>query len=627
MREKELSGAQYLVLGCIVLAMAAMPEFVRAQAAPRYQSPIAAPTQQLQLPRLPTPAAKTSETATVVADVVVRVNDQIISRSDIEKARTQILQDAQQQHLSQTETAQLLKDLLRDMIDQQLLLSRAKELDINADADVIRALDDIRKQNGLDTMEALQRAVTASGLSYEDYKEQIRTKILTRDVVSEEVAQRLRPTQMQVQAYYDAHKNEFMQPEQVDLSEILIPTAADASDAVLAQAQAKVNEAETKVKAGTPFEEVAKQYSSDATAAQGGELGLFKRGALGQVLEDATFSLPAGGVTAPIRTRQGFVILKVTQHVPAGVLPLKDIQQQVMEAVYNQAIQPAERAYLTKLRDNAYIVIKAGYLDSGASPSETNSDISFTAYTPPAPKKKPVVQKVRLDRAGHVIPAGGGTTTPTATPAVVTKGGKSADTTGKKPKKVRREKIRFGQAPRTELTAAPDATVQPSDTFAATPGTATEPGSSAAPASNTLVAANAPDPDVNPLEQTDAPTKKTRYAKTEPYHSAPKPKKLSAKAKEKLVAKPSPMTTDEKLAQQQQAAPLGLNGDTTKKPKKPKKVKGVPKERLKEKPAPTPTPVDQTTNPKLNSTIPGVTPAPTPAPTPGAATPDTPPSK
>ncbi len=631
MREKGLSGMRCAVAGCIALAAAAMPGFVRAQASPRYQSPVTAPTPLLQLPKLPTPEAKTSETATVVADVVVRVNDQIISRSDVEKAREQTLQDAQQQHLSPAETAQRLKDLLRDMIDKQLLLWRGKQLDINVDTDVIKYLDDLRKQNHLDSMEDLQKAVTASGQSYEDFKASIREELLTKDVVGEEVSQRLRPTTSQVQAYYDEHKSEFMQPEQVGLSEILIATPADASDAALAQAQARANEAAAKVKAGSPFEEVAKQYSGDPTAAQGGELGLFKRGALGQVLEDATFSLPVGGVTAPIRTRQGFVILKVTQHIPAGVQPLQDVNQQVMEAVYNQAIQPALRAYLTKLREDAYIVLKPGYVDSAASPNEINPDISFTAYTPPAPKKKTAVQKARLDRSGHVIAAAGrgSTAAPVATPAVVTSGGASTGmaVNGKKPKKAKREKIRYGQAPRTLLAAGPDDTLPAADATAAASGAASEPGASAAPAGNALVAGNTVDPDVNPLEQTAPPLKKTRFAATEPYHSAPKPKKLSAKAKEKLTAKPTPMTAEEKLNQQQQAAPLGLNGDTTKKPKKPKKVKGAPKERLKDKPAVTPAPVDPTVNPAIGASIPGMAPAPAPAPAPGTTPSTTPASK
>ena len=110
-------------------------------------------------------------------------------------------------------------------------------------------------------------------------------------------------------------------------------------------------------------------------------------------------SLQAGGITAPIRTRQGFVILKVTDHQEAGVPPLKDIEPQIQEAMYMQAMQPALRAYLTKLREEAYIDIKPGFVDSGASPRQTKP--VFSAYAPPAPKKKKVQQKQRFDRGGR----------------------------------------------------------------------------------------------------------------------------------------------------------------------------------------------------------------------------------
>src|SRR5260370_34958303 len=123
---------------------------------------------------------------------------------------------------------------------------------------------------------------------------------------------------------------------------------------------------------------------------------MYKRGALAKVLEDQTFNLKPGEWTAPIRTRQGFVILKVTDHVAAGVAPLKDVEEQVREGMYAEAMQPALRTYLTKLREDTYIDIRAGYVDSGQSPKETKP--VFTAYAPPAPKKKPGQQKKRFDR-------------------------------------------------------------------------------------------------------------------------------------------------------------------------------------------------------------------------------------
>ncbi len=168
---------------------------------------------------------------------IARVNDQIIDNSDYQRAQQQMLEDTQRSNASPAEVAQQQKDLLRDLIDQQLLISRGKELDINADSELIRELDDIRKKNHLDSMEELEKAVRQQGLSYEDFKANIKNRIITQEVVRDEVGRKLALTQKQEQAYYDAHKQEFAQPEQERLSEILIPTPDNATDAQIAQAQ------------------------------------------------------------------------------------------------------------------------------------------------------------------------------------------------------------------------------------------------------------------------------------------------------------------------------------------------------------------------------------------------------
>src|ERR1700678_2753014 len=237
-------------------------------------------------------------------------------------------------------------------------------------------------------------------------------------VVRDEVGRRLQMTQAQEQAYYDAHKQEFAQPEQIKLSEILVPTPADANDAAIAQAQAKAENLEGQLKGGTNFEDVAKANSGGPTAAQGGDLGMYKRGALAKVLEDQTFDLKAGEWTAPIRTRQGFVILKVTDHPAAGIPPLKDVEQQVQEAMYTEQMQPALRAYLTKLREDSYVEIAQGYVDSGATPKQTR--FQFTAYAPPVVKKKKVQQKQRFERAGRYSTANQAGKATVATPVAAT---------------------------------------------------------------------------------------------------------------------------------------------------------------------------------------------------------------
>ena len=607
--------------------------------APRYTgaADTATPQPRLNLPPLPTAI---TPHGTVVEDVVVRVNDQIISRSDIERAEEQFQQSAVENKASQPDIDKAQKNLLRDMIDKQLLISRAKELGLNADADVIRQLDDIRKQNHMDSMEDLEKAAKQQGISFEDFKAQIRNQILTQQVVREEVGRRLQMNQADETNYYNAHKADFDQPEQVRLSEILVPLSETATPAEIAAAEAKANDLKAKIAAGDTFADVARKFSGGPSAAQGGELGAFKRGALAKVLEDATFSLPAGASTAPIRTRQGFVILKVNAHDQAGPAPMEQVENQIQEQLYTEAMQPALRAYLTKLRNDSYIDIQPGFVDSGASASESKP--SFTAYAPPPPKKKKVNSPTRFDRrTGAVVPekaviagpdtTGGRTLTgpesrpeaapPTtvasagpavdpntglgviSSPATPSKSGKS-----KAPKLMKKEKIRFGQAPRNALPAGTDETPTASvDGGAVQPGTTTALARVTTPTTPNNEPAAAPSADLNDNALTPvAPVRqKTRFAAKAAEFKEKKANTVSAKKAEKLSATPVARSSDEATTSKVQAAPLGLNGDTTKKAPKPKKVKGAPKERLEDKkptPKAAPTVIDQTASPLLAPT-------------------------
>jgi len=610
--------------------------------APRYTGGVETPTQQLSLP--PVPKAIISN-GTVVEDIVVRVNDQIITRSDVERQLDQLNQAVAQGGIPKEEVVSEQKNMLRDMIDQQLLLSRAKEMGLNADADVIRQLDQIRMQNHLNSMDELKAAAAKEGVNFEDFQAQIRNKLLTQKVVQEEVGRKLQVTQAEEKRYYDAHIQEFQQPEQIRLSEILIPTPADATAEQIRQAETKANEVRGMIAKGGDFSDLAKKYSGGPSAAQGGDLGLFKPGSNAKVIEDQTFALKVGDSTQPIRTRQGFVVLKVTQHDKAGPAPMKSVEPQIEEGLYMEQMQPAMRAYLSKLRDNAYVDIQPGFVDSGATPNESKP--LFTAYAPPAPKKKPEEQHpvTRFDRNGAYAtpkavvasPDTTGTRTitgPDAKPAVDPVTGLASMKApvapkGTNGKKTRREKIRFGQAPRNAIPAGTDqnegdlpAASAPSE-MSVPAGTVASanvaPGAVMASNGIAPVAPESVNLQDNPLTPRAPEQKKTRYASKEKEVKAAKAEQAlipTAKEKEKVLAKPVATPADEKASAQVQAAPLGLAGDTTKKPAKPKKVKGQPKQRLEDKPtdkkattAPAP---DPTVNPNLAPT--SVPPAATPPP-------------
>ena len=366
----------------------------------------------------------------VVEEIVTRVNSQIITRSEFLRSKDQLRDDVKQQDAANADKlyAEREKDVLRDLVDQQLLLEKGKDLSITGDTELIKRLDQMRKDMKLETMEELEKAATSQGISYEDFKQNMRNQIITQKVIGEEVGSHLSITKEEEQQFYNEHKNEMEQPESIKLSEILIapkkaavdtpaaskpvlngaadapaasadsPKPQDAASseaakqaadaAALATAEAKAADVLKQIRAGASFEDVAKKYSDGPSAAQGGDLGVFKRGALAKELEDRTFAMKAGEVSDVIRTKQGYVILKVTSHQVAGIPPMKEVEPKLQDALYYQKLQPALRAYLTKLREEAYIDYKEGYVDTGASPNQTKPVETATAKTADSKKLK-----------------------------------------------------------------------------------------------------------------------------------------------------------------------------------------------------------------------------------------------
>ena len=335
---------------------------------------------------------------TVVEEIVARINNSIITRSELQKAKDQLSTEQRERNLSSEEMQKRENDVLRDLIDQQLLLQKGTDLGITGDTELIKRLDEMRKSMNLGSMEELEKAAEQQGISYEDFKQNLRNNIITQSVIGREVGSHVQWTPEELQKFYDDHKKELERPEQVALSEILIapvkpnPNAKegdktpDPTPEQLEAAEKKANDVLKEIKGGMKFEDAAKKYSDGPTASQGGELGEFQRGMLAKELEDKTFAMKSGDVTDVVRTKQGFIILKVQQHNAAGVPPLKDVQQQVENAIYMQKLQPALRAYLTKAREDAFIDIKQGFVDTGASANQTQP--VFVSSNTPAEGKE-----------------------------------------------------------------------------------------------------------------------------------------------------------------------------------------------------------------------------------------------
>ena len=330
----------------------------------------------------------------VVEQIIARVNNDIITLSDYQKADAQMRQEAHQDCQGCSDgkinemVAQGQKNLLRDLIDQSLLVQRAKDMGISVDTDVIKRLDLIRQQNQLPSMEALQKAVESQGVSWEDYKQQMKNSLLQQRVIQQEVGPDIKIGHDEIQKYYEAHKNDFVKPEEVDLSTIFFSTenkTSQESAAVKQKAEAIVQ----RLKAGEDFGKLAQKFSEGTTANDGGEVGVFKRGMLAPEIEKIVFAMKKGDSTDVLPAPNGLQILHVNEHFDSGLQPMSKVENEIENDIYQQKIQPAMRKYLTQLRKDSYLVINAGYADSGsAGPNSVIEEVPYGTEAGKDKKKK-----------------------------------------------------------------------------------------------------------------------------------------------------------------------------------------------------------------------------------------------
>lgn len=349
--------------------------------------PAAAPKTPVPVASLTAPAAPPPKT-TVVEQIVARVNDKIITTSDLESARTDMMAQMEQQAqesgkpATQAQIDEANKDLLANLIDNQLLVQKAADLGMSADTEAILQLDQMRKANNLPSMEALQKAVEQQGENYEDFQQSIKNQILQRKVIEEDVAPRVSsPTPAQIATYYNAHKQQFVRPEEVQLSEILVKTdgkPASEKDRLKALA----DQVQARAAKGEDFAKLAQKYSEAASGAAGGDIGFERKDQLEASLAKTLFALPVGGVSPVETVSSGYLILKVTAAHHAGQETLDEASNEISNILYQQLMQPEMKIYLAKLRQDAYITVKPGYVDSGAGASAAVDITHFQRVLP-----------------------------------------------------------------------------------------------------------------------------------------------------------------------------------------------------------------------------------------------------
>lgn len=315
------------------------------------------------------PAQAASTDREVLEEIVARVNNDIITRSDVERSRELLRRELSQRSQNSAEVDKLFQEsepgLLRDLIDQRLLAQRGTDMGLSVEAEVIKQLDELRQQMKLDSMEALERAMAIEGIAFQDYKQQLRDHLLSQQVIQREVSSRVFVRTEAVREYYLTHRQEFFQPERLHLREILVSTEGRSPEELPAREE-RMREVLAKILKGDKFDELARQYSDAPTAEGGGELGFFEPARLAPAIRDVVSKLLPGGVSDPIKTPQGWLVLQLVEHQESGIPTFEAAENQIRDKLFMTEVQPTLREFLNELRRDAYVYVKSGFVDTGA---------------------------------------------------------------------------------------------------------------------------------------------------------------------------------------------------------------------------------------------------------------------
>jgi peptidyl-prolyl cis-trans isomerase SurA len=215
------------------------------------------------------------------------------------------------------------------------------------DEDVNRYIENIKERNKIND-EQLQQALQQQGMTLESYRTQIRQDIQRQQLISHEIRGKVNVTPEEVQRYYEAHLSEYSTPERIEVAHIVFRLPADPPNDQVAAITAKAEEVYQRIKKGADFGEMAKQYSEDASAQNGGDLGWFKKGELLDSLEQAAARLRVGEVSEPVRSKVGIHLIKLEGREGAAHQNLDELADQIKEQLYNAALEERFQKWLTE---------------------------------------------------------------------------------------------------------------------------------------------------------------------------------------------------------------------------------------------------------------------------------------
>ena len=306
----------------------------------------------------------------IIEQILVKVNGEILTKSDLEARQIQALRDQErdpERLKNDVELQKMLREvtpaILASSVDEMLLVQRARELGLRVTDDMFKkTIDEIKKSNKIETDEQFQAALRGEGMTLEQFRRVFEKSVLQQQVVRQEVGSKITLTEQEAKEYYASHPQEFTDPPSVTLREIFIsvPTQqreggqsfSAADDEKAAAAAKSVRERAAR---GESFEKLVEEVSEAGSKANGGLIGPILRSELAPALQKALENLKPGDISEPIRTPRGYQVVKLDSATAPVPSPYEEVRDLIADKVIAQKSNVERRRLIERLRAQAII--------------------------------------------------------------------------------------------------------------------------------------------------------------------------------------------------------------------------------------------------------------------------------
>ncbi len=293
--------------------------------------------------------------------IVAIINEDIILQSELKQRMIPLRTLLKEKNVSPEQEAKILKTqrgrILEQMIIAKLADQQARKYRIEiSEQDVDATIERIKKINKM-TDESMRRMLELDGMTYEDYRSQIKDKLLRTRLVNLEVKSKIVITDEDVKAYYDANIDRYVGKTKFKLRHLLLRVPQMASEVEQAEVLQRANVLHKRLQAGDAFTELAKTYSEASSAGKGGELGVFEINLLTPKIQTAVKDLKTGQFSPVVETEQGYQIFFVEEIISAGGTTLDEAKNEIQEKLYAEDVDRKYKAWLKTMRERAHVQV------------------------------------------------------------------------------------------------------------------------------------------------------------------------------------------------------------------------------------------------------------------------------